>query len=156
MSKGASVNVHCTYIYRGISVASVTWLILDILRIKGFRINPQYCLSSSLLQASVAFEKYQSKLTSMQERLEVIFLPAVGWSWNGRFMLMGMRMKGRMNVRNGEFLLIRIRIVMIIVNEYPQDSGSLLYPSVTFCTKYIWQSFPGVRRIFKGSRVFQG
>ena len=31
---------------------------------------------------------------------------------------------------------------------YPQDSGSLLYPSVTFCTKYIWQSFPGVSKLF--------
>ena len=39
---------------------------------------------------------------------------------------------------------------------YPQDSGSLLYPSVTFCTKYIWQSFPGVRKIFEGKGVFVG
>ena len=71
-------------------------------------------------------------------------------------MLMGMRTKGRMNIRNGESFLIRIRMVMRIDNEYPQDSGSLLYPSVTFCTKYIWQSFPGVRRFFKGRRVFKG
>ena len=44
---------------------------------------------------------------------------------------------------------------------YPQDSGSLLYPSVTFCTKYIWQSFPGVlvillplKRVVRGKRIF--
>ena len=36
---------------------------------------------------------------------------------------------------------------------YPQDSGSLLYPSVTFCTKYIWQSFPGVSELFEGKGV---
>ena len=56
-----------------------------------------------------------------------------------------------MNVRNDESFLIRIRTAMRIDNEYPQDSGSLLYPSVTFCTKYIWQSFPGVRRFCKFS-----
>ena len=37
---------------------------------------------------------------------------------------------------------------------YPQDSGSLLYPSVTFCTKYIWQSFPGVSELFEGKGFF--
>ena len=62
---------------------------------------------------------------------------------------------------------IRMTMRMYIVNLlkgkispeyilYPQDSGSLLYPSVTFCTKYIWQSFPGVRKFSRGEQVFQG
>ena len=54
-------------------------------------------MSLFLWQASVVVEKYESKLTSLQESLS--------------------------------------------------DSGSLRYPSVTFCTKYIWESFPGVLEI---------
>ena len=27
-----------------------------------------------------------------------------------------------------------------------QDSGTLLYPSVTFCPKYTWKTFPGVKK----------
>ena len=53
-------------------------------------------------QASVAVDKYQSKLTSLQERLE--------------------------------------------------DSGTLLYPSITFCTKYIWEGFPGVMEILNNNK----
>ena len=50
----------------------------------------------------MAVDKYQSKLTSLQERLE--------------------------------------------------DSGSLLYPSVTFCPKYIWEGFPGVMEILNNNK----
>ena len=28
-----------------------------------------------------------------------------------------------------------------------KDSGKLLYPSVTFCPKYTWKTFPGVSKI---------
>ena len=76
------------------------------------------------LQASVAFDKYQSKLTSMQERLEV-----------------------EKELENCFFCQ---DFILSSLHQYSQDSGSLLYPSVTFCTKYIWQSFPGVRIQFSG------
>ncbi|XP_023331127.1 uncharacterized protein LOC111703419 [Eurytemora carolleeae] len=55
-----------------------------------------------LWQASVSVEKYQSKLTSLQERLS--------------------------------------------------DNGKLMYPSITFCTKYIWQDFPGVMEIINNNK----
>ena len=53
-------------------------------------------------QASVAVDKFQTKLTSLQERLE--------------------------------------------------DSGTLLYPSITFCPKYIWEGFPGVMEILNNNK----
>ena len=53
-----------------------------------------------------------------------------------------------------------------ISQERLSDNGKLMYPSITFCTKYIWQDFPGVMeiinnnksidyqvRLFKGKRV---
>ena len=30
---------------------------------------------------------------------------------------------------------------------FKKDSGKLLYPSVTFCPKYTWKTFPGVSKI---------
>ena len=32
------------------------------------------------------------------------------------------------------------------------DNGALLYPSITFCTKYIWQTFPGVLEILNNNK----
>ena len=58
-----------------------------------------------LWQASVAVDKYQSGLTSLQERLE--------------------------------------------------DSGTLLYPSITFCAKYIWEGFPGVMELLNNNQSLQ-
>lgn len=54
-------------------------------------------MSIFLWQATIVIEKYQTKLTSLQESLK--------------------------------------------------DSGTLRYPSVTFCSKYTWESFPGVLEI---------
>ena len=54
-------------------------------------------------QASVALDKYQSGLTTLQERLE--------------------------------------------------DTGSLTYPSITFCAKHIWEDFPGVMEIINNNNT---
>ena len=68
-----------------------------VLRVTVRVIGALAMMSCFLWQASIVVEKYESKLTSLQESL--------------------------------------------------YDSGTLRYPSITFCTKYVWESFPGVLEI---------
>ncbi len=51
---------------------------------------------------------------------------------------------------NPKFSFKRIKI--FFVKERLSDNGTLMYPSVTFCTKYIWQDFPGVMEILNNNK----
>ena len=58
--------------------------------------------------------------------------------------------------RSSRFLQLPYQCSFKRINLYPinfpwrpsffQDSGTLLYPSVTFCPKYTWKTFPGVKK----------
>ena len=46
----------------------------------------------------------------------------------------------------------KYRSALTSLQERLEDSGTLLYPSITFCTKYIWEGFPGVMEILNNNK----
>ena len=46
----------------------------------------------------------------------------------------------------------KYRSALTSLQERLEDSGTLLYPSITFCTKNIWEGFPGVMEILNNNK----
>ena len=101
-------------------------------------------LSLFLWQASAAVDKYRSGLTSLQERLQdsgTIHYPR------------GVQNKFQNNFIFSTFMVYLVGKLKIFLNFLKNLSVlDLIHPSITFCTKYIWEGFPGVLELLNNNK----